>query len=52
MDFHKYVNELMLFYILMALGLCELKDKAVTMKMNVIYSRVDTIFRPFYEAPI
>ena len=36
----------------MALILCELKDDTVTVKINVIYFGIDTIFRPFHEAPI
>ena len=52
MDFRKHANYLNKFSLLMSLTLCELKDEAVTVKTNVIYFGVDTILRPFHEAPI
>ena len=52
MDLHKHAKDLNDLSLLVAIILFELKDKASAVKMNVIYLGVDTIFRPFYEAPI
>ena len=45
-DLHKHAKDLNSFLPF------KLKIKAVTVKMNVIYFGIDTIFRPFHEAPI
>ena len=51
-DLHKHSKDINYFPLFMALRLFELKYDAVTVKMNVIYFGVDTILRPFHEAPI
>ena len=43
MYLHKHANDVIIFSLLMALRLCELKYYVVTLKMNVIYFGVDAI---------
>ena len=52
MDLYKYVKDLNDFRPFDYLRLFELKNKAVTVKINVIYFGVDTIFCSFHETPI
>ena len=52
MDFINIPRTYILFSLLMSLRLCEIKDGAVIVKINVVYYGVDTMFRLFCEVPI
>ena len=52
MNLNKYARELNTPPPIDALRLFEIKDEAVNVKTNFIYFGLDTIFRPFHEAPI